>query len=618
MWWSWIRQVQTGKRKASPSAELRSERCGWLDLADRFTDLDDERHQLRLVENWARQWTVAWRESGGEVTRPAQGLSAMPRLGCEPMRGFSWRRGQRHRPGLQYLVSTGRLHGYESLEEARLLLMLDFAGDLVDVLSQPLRLRYQTRDRWRAHTPDFLAYTRAGRWLIDVRPASRVHGEDRVAFAAAAEDPTRCRATFPDRRPPYCDAALHNSPPIAAPPELLALQQRILASLHLGTDAPEDDHRGAAVALHDLRVLATLVRASWPAAQHTAPPVVARGRLAGGIEQLEQQSSSGRTDAVVHAGLPVDSTACAELLALAEHLATLAETPSELRELLVIAERRPAWSRFLRTAAPACSPRLREEFAPRLALHFPPRTSRAGIPREPVRQRSPHHSGSARDKRAFDYRHLPHILDEDITRPLFDLIGSGLVPRLLNRFAVTQLAVMTENCSTAHAGWLLDLPTSAGNHATARVRGWAHRHGHPDDLHAVLVKIADRMPTGPDLVDYRRRRDALKRWTLPEAQWDDMISQQYEENIEHGPKLIDVGDHGRLVASIIIWTMTTRGYHIAAPLLRREMSLRPQDLAIATSKAISVVKYRRASARQTRLHATLAAYSRELACSIDT
>jgi hypothetical protein len=33
-------------------------------------------------------------------------------------------------------VSTGRHHGFESLEEARLLLALDFAGDLVDVLTQ--------------------------------------------------------------------------------------------------------------------------------------------------------------------------------------------------------------------------------------------------------------------------------------------------------------------------------------------------------------------------------------------------------------------------------------------------------------------------------------------------
>jgi hypothetical protein len=111
----------------------------------------------------------------------------MPATGCEPVRRFSWRRAQRHRAGLQFLVSTGRHHGFESLEEARLLLALDFAGDLVDVLAQPLRLRYVTAEGPREHIPDFLAYARTGRWLIDVRPAARMAREDLAAFAASAE-----------------------------------------------------------------------------------------------------------------------------------------------------------------------------------------------------------------------------------------------------------------------------------------------------------------------------------------------------------------------------------------------------------------------------------------------
>jgi hypothetical protein len=49
------------------------------------------------------------------------------------------------------------------------------------------RLRYLTREGLRAHVPDFLAFSRSGRWLIDMRPAARVAAEDRVAFAATAE-----------------------------------------------------------------------------------------------------------------------------------------------------------------------------------------------------------------------------------------------------------------------------------------------------------------------------------------------------------------------------------------------------------------------------------------------
>jgi hypothetical protein len=69
--------------------------------------------------------------------------------GCVPWRHFTWRTGQRHRPGLQYLVSTGRHHGFEGLEEQRFLLALDFAGGAEDVVSQPFRLRAETAAGWR-------------------------------------------------------------------------------------------------------------------------------------------------------------------------------------------------------------------------------------------------------------------------------------------------------------------------------------------------------------------------------------------------------------------------------------------------------------------------------------
>jgi len=58
----------------------------------------------------------------------------VPAAGCVPVRRFTWRQRQRHRPGLQFMVSTGRLHGFESLEEQSLLLALDFTGTAEDVL----------------------------------------------------------------------------------------------------------------------------------------------------------------------------------------------------------------------------------------------------------------------------------------------------------------------------------------------------------------------------------------------------------------------------------------------------------------------------------------------------
>ena len=102
------------------------------------------------------------------------------------MRFFTWRRDQGHRPGLPFVQSTGRLHGAESLEEGRVLLALDFAGDVLEIASQPLRLRFLGATRTRVHTPDYLVRTRSGVWLIDVRPANRIEDADRESFSAAA------------------------------------------------------------------------------------------------------------------------------------------------------------------------------------------------------------------------------------------------------------------------------------------------------------------------------------------------------------------------------------------------------------------------------------------------
>lgn len=107
--------------------------------------------------------------------------------GSQPWRHFTWRTGQRHRPGLQFLVSTGRHHGFESLEEQRFLLALDFAGSVTGLVSQPFRLRAETTAGWREHIPDFLAVTGSGVHLVDVRPRELIRDEDRVLFAAAAE-----------------------------------------------------------------------------------------------------------------------------------------------------------------------------------------------------------------------------------------------------------------------------------------------------------------------------------------------------------------------------------------------------------------------------------------------
>ena len=166
---------------------VRSDRCGLDELFLGIGIGEAERARLALGPQWPRRWTGTWRSSGGEAACAARDLGSVRVAACEPVRRFSWRQRQRHRPGLQFAVSTGRLHGFESLEERSLLLALDFTGAVEEILPQPFRLRFGTADGgFREHVPDFLAVFRDGsRWLFDVRPAELVKEQDATCFAAA-------------------------------------------------------------------------------------------------------------------------------------------------------------------------------------------------------------------------------------------------------------------------------------------------------------------------------------------------------------------------------------------------------------------------------------------------
>lgn len=180
---------------ASERPALWSHRCGWDELLVPVS-VATGREGLDLAAGWQQRWMVTWRLSGEEVSCPVGDLAWASLSGPGPMRWFSWQREQRHRPGLKFMVSTGRLHGFESLEEALLLVALDFVGEVVEVLSQPLRFRFGGADGEREHTPDFLAVTRSGTWLIDVRPADLIKNKDRESFSAAAELARACGWRF--------------------------------------------------------------------------------------------------------------------------------------------------------------------------------------------------------------------------------------------------------------------------------------------------------------------------------------------------------------------------------------------------------------------------------------
>jgi hypothetical protein len=210
---------------------LWSHQAGWDDLLVPVPST--EPCKLDLSQGWPDRWLVTRRVDGETVSCPVRDLACAPGREGGPVRWFTWRRGQRHRPGLQFMVSTGRHHGFESLEEARVLLALDFAGDLVDVVSQPLRLRFGTAAGNRHHTPDFMAVTRSGTWLIDVRPEALIGEADRQSFAAAEELAVACgwryavAARWREHVPAALDAMSSQRRPLSDP---LGLRPGLLAA----------------------------------------------------------------------------------------------------------------------------------------------------------------------------------------------------------------------------------------------------------------------------------------------------------------------------------------------------------------------------------------------------
>lgn len=116
---------------------IRSDLCGLEELFAAFGVAGRFRDVLGLGPGWPREWTASLRVDGDEMACAVRDLPSVPLAECMPVRRFGWRSRQRHRPGLEFMVSTGRLHGFESLEEQKLLLALDFNGEVAEAWRSP-------------------------------------------------------------------------------------------------------------------------------------------------------------------------------------------------------------------------------------------------------------------------------------------------------------------------------------------------------------------------------------------------------------------------------------------------------------------------------------------------
>jgi len=99
---------------------------------------------------------------------------------AEPIReGAAYPR-QRNYHGYYWMASTRAHVWHESLHERDWLMRLDFAGDIVALASQPMKL---TGSDGVIHYPDFLALDARGvQTVYDVKPAARINAKARAQF----------------------------------------------------------------------------------------------------------------------------------------------------------------------------------------------------------------------------------------------------------------------------------------------------------------------------------------------------------------------------------------------------------------------------------------------------
>ncbi len=390
--------------------------------------------------------------------------------------------------------------------------------------------------------------------------------------------PTQCRATHHPAptggaAQPGCEAFLTTAPGVRLRPAtaVLTTQQRLLDALTATTDVVECLGRPASPGHYftDLIQLSYLLRRSWPLGRDLVPTAVLAQALeeyiVGRHEHIADQcrrigGDAGRQLHNEDRAPPVDSVACAALLATADRLLTL-DTPraltSHLRHLLSHDPRRPGkadWTRQFLTERPDSSEGLRQAVAPILQTYA--RTRRARSLNAPIR-RTP-----------FGPEHIAQFLHRDwYQRHLAGL--DGINPTHLRRTAALHLCQMAVGGSIRQAAQRLGLPDTTATvercHSSARaVHRWAKQRQDPYEFETAVHNLADELEASPHRIDYHQRRAALDEWCIDADTWAQLVAQLSDSPWPHRREL-ELGDRKRHCASTIVWARITGGEHLFAP-----------------------------------------------------
>lgn len=319
----------------------------------------------------------------------------------------------------------------------------------------------------------------------------------------------------------------------------------------------------------DLRILACLITASWPAARDLAAPWQASLiSPQAGAARRQASAAEGRAQhrqIIYYDVPPPGEAACAALLTLAADI--LASTsPRSLTQAVghLAGQAAPAfrrWTRWFLAGDGYCSPALRAAAGPAVGARHVIKEAAAGA--DPGRLRPP-----PRPDSRYSIIHVPACLPAAWHAEHFAPLA-GLAPeQMLRRAAAVCLARTCTAASYPQLGELLGIPPGSAKNTVKAVHGRLEAAGRQAAFEAAIGALAEMLDTAPTCTDYGRRRHALRGWVISPAGWNQLTVGLPAHRGSHA----DWGDRKRMLASVWVWTRVTGGEHLFAPAVMADLA----------------------------------------------
>jgi hypothetical protein len=126
---------------------------------------------------------------------------------------------------------------------------------------------------------------------------------------------------------------------------------------------------------------------------------------------------------------------------------------------------------------------------------------------------------------------------------------------------------MTAGGSRDTAAALLGIPSGRHQPASFTVTRWTQEASNARRFNIALEALARELDVAGNLVDYGHRREVLRAWSIPQADWQELATELSRRESPRDRARIDWGDHKRRIASVLVWMQVTQGEHLFAPLV---------------------------------------------------